>query len=91
MKRIGDALGRVLARLNLLEPIKRQSAIQLWPSVVGEQLAARTRPLRLSGRTLIVSVPEAALRNELSLRMTQLVKKYHRLGYTFIREIKFVR
>ncbi len=91
MKRISDVIDRVLAGLNLIEPIRRQAAVDAWPQVVGENLAGRTRVVQFNGRTLIVSVPEAALRNELTLRMAQLVRKYHQLGYTFIREIKFVR
>ncbi len=91
MKKINSIVDIVLARLGLLEPVMRMTALEAWAEVVGEEIASRTKALRLSNNTLVVSVPEAALRNELALRKVQLIKKYHQLGYGFIREIKFVR
>ncbi len=91
MKKINSIVDRVLFRLGLLEAVRRQMAVEVWPKVAGKRIAARTKPLRIKDGVLIVSVPEAALRNELTLRRMQLVKKYHQLGYECVRNIKFVR
>jgi predicted nucleic acid-binding Zn ribbon protein len=48
---------------------------QLWPQIVGKELAANSRPLRLGKKKLLVAVPSEIWQNELTgLKPTFLSK-----------------
>ena len=52
MDRIGGPLKDLLARLRLSGPMVGWRAVELWPEVVGERVAARTRAVAFREGTL---------------------------------------
>jgi hypothetical protein len=59
-RRLGESLDRVLASLGAPTAGGVVTVFDHWDEVVGEALAARTRPLRLEGGRLVLGVDEPA-------------------------------
>jgi predicted nucleic acid-binding Zn ribbon protein len=95
------ALTMQLASLQtLLQPLERQyqtpaqqqwrSLLTLWPSLVGEQLAAQTKPLRLQDQVLQVSVANPVLGQTLMFERSRWVKKLNQaLGEELVKDLRF--
>ena len=66
-EKLGRALGRALRALNMDDRVKESRAMALWPDVVGEVTAARTRPLHVNRGTMVVAVASSAWANQLNL------------------------
>jgi hypothetical protein len=66
-EKLGRALGRALRELNMDQRVKESRAMALWPDVVGEVTAARTRPLHVNRGTMVVAVASSAWANQLNL------------------------
>jgi Dna[CI] antecedent DciA-like protein len=76
MRPIGGAIERALRKLGLERDIARVSALDAWPDAaraVFGPAAGATRAVGLSGRALIVAVPDATWSGEIRLRETELV------------------
>lgn len=52
---------------------------ELWPTVVGPQVAVKSRPRSLEGKTLIVAVADATWERELSDLRSDLVTSINNL------------
>ncbi len=66
-EKLARALGRALRDLNMDQRVKESRAMVLWPEVVGEVTAARTRPLHVNRGTMLVAVASSAWANQLNL------------------------
>ena len=55
---------------------------KLWPSLVGDQLAAATRIISIHGATVKLEVPDAAWRNQLSRMKGKLLHRINELWGT---------
>ncbi len=80
----------------LYRKFARQAADQealllaLWPAAVGERIAARTRPLRMFGQTLIVEAAAQDWRKELARMTGQILRKLNdAAGREMVRDIEF--
>ncbi|MFP4589008.1 MAG: DUF721 domain-containing protein [Candidatus Bipolaricaulota bacterium] len=83
-------LKKVLARNNLLETYREQEAVLLWDQVVGE-MSKFTRPKKVSRGKLIVEVPSASARQELTYMEEEFLRELNRrLEGSELKEIKFV-
>jgi hypothetical protein len=89
-EKLSGAMRRALKGLNLDQRMKEARAMALWPDVVGEMLAARTRPLHVNRGTLVVAVASSAWAQQLSLLKPQLIAKLaERVGPNVIRDLRW--
>src|SRR5215472_910452 len=95
-KKRPEALGNVVAKWlrssGLSERVDQAAVIPEWPSLVGPQIAAVTRPKSITANgTLFVEVTTNAWMNELSLLEPELLRKLNgRAVGAPIRRIRWV-
>jgi predicted nucleic acid-binding Zn ribbon protein len=76
---LAAALHRYLDQHGLAKRVGQQSALEIWPRVVGPAVAAAARPISVMGDgTLIVAVRSSAWMNELSLMERDLLEALNR-------------
>ena len=76
MRPIGGAIDRALRKLGIDRDVARVSAVDAWPAAVTEIFGADgivTTAIGLTGRTLVVRVPDAAWSGEIRLREGDLL------------------
>ncbi len=84
-----SALARVFKKNNLLEEFREQEAVFAWTEVAGE-LGKVARPRKVSGSSLILEVPSAAAKQELSFLEDQFLEKLNEnLRETRIEKLRF--
>ncbi len=87
--RLADTIDRVLGRLGTPSRAGVEVVFDRWDEVVGEAMAARTRPVAIDGDTLVVSCDEAALTTHVRFLEPQLVGRLAELaGDRHIRRIE---
>ena len=75
LSRLDKILPKVLRKSGLERRLREHAIFGLWPSVVGEKLAGRSRPLFVDSQSnLVVTVSDSAVGQEISLARTQLLK-----------------
>jgi predicted nucleic acid-binding Zn ribbon protein len=88
---VGDLLSRVLDRKGLGAKLEAASVITDWESLVGPQIAAVTRPQRVSEGVLFVGVANSPWMMELNLMKADLMRRLNAgKGGGRIRQIVFV-
>ena len=64
---------------------------EVWPAALGERIGSRATPLRLTRGELLVSVPDAVWRQELSLLAPEIVARLNeRLAAPVVQRIRLV-
>jgi predicted nucleic acid-binding Zn ribbon protein len=88
---VGDLLARVLNRKGLGAKLEAASVLTEWESLVGPQIAAVTRPQRVSEGVLFVGVANSPWLMELNLMKADLMRRLNAgKGDGRIRQIVFV-
>ena len=88
---VGDLLARVLNRKGLGAKLEAASVIPEWESLVGPQIAAVTRPQRVSEGVLFVGVASSPWMMELNLMKADLMRRVNAgKGAGRIKQIVFV-
>ena len=88
---ITQLIHHYLREEGLETPLNQHRLITAWPEVVGKVVAKYTRDLTIHNQVLVVRLNSAALRAELQMRRTELMKQLNeRVGSTVIYDIKFV-
>lgn len=88
MEKVGGPLKELLARLRLTEPMEGWRAVELWPDVVGERIAARARAVGFRGGVLVVEVENPVWMSELTYLRKRLIEELNRqLGRDIVQEI----
>jgi predicted nucleic acid-binding Zn ribbon protein len=72
---IGDILRARLAGLGISRQISEAKAEHLWPELVGGEIAAHTRVVRVEKGRLLVAVDSATWRHELTFQKQALLDK----------------
>lgn len=72
---IGDLLNMYLRREGLETPLPQRRAIDAWGKVVGAGVARYTGEKFIKNQTLFVKILSPALRQDLTMMRTQLVKR----------------
>jgi predicted nucleic acid-binding Zn ribbon protein len=90
MDRAGDFLGPVLRRLN-----KPEAALawlsSTWPTIVGNALAAHTRPTRCDNHSLELTADGKPWQQEVESMKRELCFRINRSwGGTLVRDVKFL-
>jgi predicted nucleic acid-binding Zn ribbon protein len=73
--RLSDVLGGVLQQHGLGDQVKRMAALELWPEVVGEHIAAVTRARSVAEGTLVVEVRSSGWLMELNMMKGDLLAR----------------
>lgn len=87
---IGQAMGDLIRELGIGKTLSEYGVITRWSDVVGERIAAVTRPERFDKGILFVAVSSAPWRAELTLRRQEILDKINAAaGGTVVRDIRF--
>ncbi len=90
MDRIQGPLQDLLGRLRLTDAMSGWRAVEAWPEVVGERIAARTRATAFRDGVLVVEVSGAAWMNELTYLKRRMIDELNdRLGTGTVRDLRF--
>jgi len=89
--KISDLM-RVIIRQNGLEtPLLQKRLIEAWDGVVGELIAKYTTEKYIRNQDLCVHIENPALRSEVSMMKTELIRKLNNaVGGQIIREIRLI-
>jgi len=89
--RVGSLLDGILSRYGLSYALGGWKIVVDWPEIVGERIAAKARAVRYEDDTLLVSVPDAAWRQELLMDTDRILQKIHEIpGGKAVKKIRFV-
>lgn len=89
--RIDGALDRLATRLGAPSAGALQVVFGQWAEIVGPQAAACSRPLRLSGGTLVVGVGDPAAATELRYRGSEILERIAQVAGTAVADRLEVR
>ena len=85
-----DVLLRNLREQGLETPLLQKRLVEAWPQVVGPVIARYTLNTYIYNQTLYVRLSNPALRSDLSMMRTELVKKLNDVaGQQIIVDIRF--
>jgi predicted nucleic acid-binding Zn ribbon protein len=85
-----DVLLRNLREQGLETPLLQKRLVEAWPQVVGPVIARYTLNTYIYNQTLFVRLSNPALRSDLSMMRTELVKKLNDVaGQQIIVDIRF--
>jgi hypothetical protein len=80
MTSIEEAIGRWLRTNKVSRRVSRDGVFSRWKEVVGEELAARTRPIDLRGGELLIEVDSAPLLHELATYFSaEILESLHQI------------
>lgn len=87
---IKDLILRNLRVQGLETPLLQKRLMDAWPTVMGETIASYTGNLFIRNQTLFVHLTSPALRADLSMQRTEIVKKLNAsVGEQVIADIRF--
>ena len=90
-ERVGAVLERLLEQSGVAEQVRRQGAVEGWPALVGESIAAVTNARSISEGTLFVEVRSSAWLMELELMKGEILRRVNAgLEGTALERIVFV-
>ena len=78
-RRVGESLDAVMRGLGAPEASGVHLVFDRWSEVVGEALAARTRPLRMDGGRLVLAVDEPAIATHVRFLQAELLARLEAL------------
>lgn len=88
---VGDVLRDLLEETSLQNRMDELKAVELWPSVVGQEISSLTSKPVVEKGVMKIGVTNASLRNELNMNRSRLKDIINKnLGKTIITEIKFI-
>ena len=88
--KIGSSIESVLEQLGILGRIKQYKILELWPEIVGEQIARASAVESIRNGKLFVKVKHPVWRNELQFLKAEIIRKVNdRMGSEFIKDIIF--
>ena len=90
MKSIGELILKNLRAQGLETPLQQKRLIEAWPEVMGDMIAGYTQEVFIKNQTLHVKLTNPALRADLAMMRTDIVKKLNAaVGSQVIVEIRF--
>ena len=73
--RIGDILPKILKAAGLDQKIRESEILTLWPEIVGEEVAQRTRAVKVDHGVLHVNVDHGAWMQELHFMEKDILRR----------------
>ncbi len=90
--RAGDLVDKLLKGLGLDDRLQQYRALIIWESVVGPQIAARTRPVRIREGVLEVNVDQPTWMQQLQLMKPKILAQLNdELGKATIKDLYLKR
>ncbi|MEA2015138.1 MAG: DUF721 domain-containing protein [Actinomycetota bacterium] len=87
---IGSVIRDIVKDLDMEDGLKTSRIFSRWPEIVGTEIGRKSKPRRLAGDTLYISVVNSTWANELSLMSGQLIEKINSfIGGEVVKSIKF--
>lgn len=87
-KTIEELVSQVLKQMGLEQKFKEHEVVELWPEVVGQMIASRTKRVEVRDGRLFVTFSSAVVRNEILMVKEGLVRALNdRIGKEIIRDI----
>ncbi len=91
MEKIGNIIDKTIDDLGLRKSMQEIASITVWPRVVGDLIASKTKPKKVSGSKLWVEVSSSVWMNELLYWKPRLVSRINKaLGSKVIKDIIFI-
>lgn len=89
---VNKVLSKLMTDLNLDRRLKEHTLMNLWPVVIGDTFAKRSRPLFMDAeKNIVIAVSEAAVGQELSLLKPQILKSLNTAAQGLGLSVKGVR
>lgn len=90
VKDIRELILRNLRMQGLETPLQQKRLVDAWPTVAGELIASYTNGVSIRNQTLWVHLTSPALRADLSMQRTELVRQLNDyVGSQVITDIRF--
>jgi hypothetical protein len=90
MLELSKALPQILQQMNLGERLREGRIMDLWPVVVGPDIAARSRATKCRDGLLTVSVASSVWLQQLTMMRLEIVKMFtQRIGPDAVTDIRF--
>ncbi len=87
---IGSVISAIIKDLSFEEKLETSKIFNKWPEIVGDEIGKKSKPKRLAGDTLYISVVSSTWANELSLMSGQLIEKINSfIGREVVKSLKF--
>lgn len=88
---LGDAIKAFLKSNSLDEKLLETEIYARWEELVGQAINNRTTKVKLNDGVLSVYVTSSVLRNELSIRKSELLERINQrlMGKTIIKDLQF--
>ncbi|OFY87392.1 MAG: hypothetical protein A3F72_04105 [Bacteroidetes bacterium RIFCSPLOWO2_12_FULL_35_15] len=85
-----EVIDKLLKVYKLDDKLAERRLISSWDSVMGEMISKHTKDLYIKNKQLFVTLDSSALRNELSLAKTKIIKMLNdATGQNVINEVIF--
>jgi len=89
--RLGSFLDGILGRLGLAHNLGGWKIVNHWPEIVGDKISSVSKAVKFSDDTLLVSVPDAVWRHQMSMEVDAILEKIHDIpGGRAVKRIHFV-
>lgn len=83
-------LPKMINSLGMKKEYKARLIVFYWEKIVGRDIAAHVRPVRMSFRTLLLSTTDSTWANQLMLMQLDIIDKInHFIGENLVKEIRF--
>ncbi len=87
---IRSIIGDVVKRSNMRQRLNISNIFNHWEEIVGTEIYKKTKPERITGGTLYLSVSTSIWANELSLMSDKLIEKINSfIGEEVVKNIRF--
>jgi predicted nucleic acid-binding Zn ribbon protein len=88
---VAESLPRLLGRLGApTTPATMEAVFARWEDLVGAELGAHLRPLRVDGRALVVAVDHPAWATRARMESGRILARLKELGETTIERLEVV-
>ncbi|HTR80437.1 MAG TPA: DUF721 domain-containing protein [Bacteroidota bacterium] len=87
---LGAVIDALVHQLGIEKRIKQYDVVDVWPSIVGSQIAQVTSIDKIENNVLVVKVSAAPWRTELTFRRKEILEKIHTATHSdSIKDIRF--
>ena len=91
MQHIGRALKKLIKKRGLEKGLNQQKALEIWPDIVGQQVAKNTDPVSIEFGVLTVKSTSPVWRQELQLQKENIIQSINnKLNKNIIKDIRFI-
>ena len=90
-RRVGESMPRLLGRLGAsATPATMEAVFTRWEELVGPELGAHLRPVRVDGRALVVAVDHPAWATRARMESGRILARLKELGDTPVERLEVV-